>query len=70
MRIDVDLTEESHATAFGDGLGIMALACTSTGCLLAACSPGERGTPAEDIGVGIADELLEDITAGGCVDRW
>jgi len=40
------------------------------GCLLGAAAPGRRGVSAEQIGSQAAQELLEDLKHGGCVDRW
>lgn len=70
VDIRVELTDEAPADAFGDGTGILAVARTSTGCLLGAAAVGERGKQAQQVGAAAAAELVEDIQSGGCVDRW
>jgi RNA 3'-terminal phosphate cyclase (ATP) len=70
VDISVALTDEVPAAAFGDGTGMLALARTSGGCLQGAAAVGERGKPAQQVGAEAAAQLLEDIAAGGCVDRW
>ncbi len=43
---------------------------TSTGCLLGASGIGERGVQAEQIANTAADELIEAVCSGACVDQW
>ena len=37
---------------------------------MGAAGLGERGKPAEAVGDGAAEELVQDLQTGGCVDRW
>lgn len=66
----VEITDETAASACGDGCGILLVAETSEGCLLGAASVGAKGRQAQQVGADAAADLLQDIRAGGCVDRW
>ena len=70
VSIQCDTLRESPDRAFGDGTGIIVVAETSTGCLLGASGIGERGVPAEQIACKAADELVEAVYSGACVDQW
>lgn len=61
-----ELQRDHHGT---DGCGIQITAATSTGCLISASGLGEKGLPAEEVGQNAAKKLIEDVTAGGCVDE-
>lgn len=63
-------TQETDPKAMGEGTGILIVARTESGCLLGGSALGKKGTPAEDVGSTAAEELLEDLSHGGCVDRW
>ena len=52
------------------GAGVLVVAETTTGCLLAASGIGERGVQAEDVAAKACDELIEVIESGACVDQW
>ncbi|KAF5840427.1 hypothetical protein DUNSADRAFT_16804 [Dunaliella salina] len=66
--ITQEAVQESKETAFGEGGGCLATAATSTGCLLGAARPLERGTPPEATAVLVAGELAAAIESGACVD--
>jgi RNA 3'-terminal phosphate cyclase (ATP) len=61
------VTEE---TATGNGLGILVVAKTTTGCILAGsalCKPKQK---ADVAGETAAKELWDALSSGGCVDHW
>lgn len=70
IPIECESVAETSDTAFGDGTGIVMVAETSTGCLLGASGIGERGVQAEQIANTAADELIDAICSGACVDQW
>jgi len=43
---------------------------TDTGCILAGSSLGAKGKRAEAVGIEAAEELLRNISHGGCVDEY
>lgn len=54
----------------GSGSGIMLWAETDTGCVLGGSGLGSKGTDAATVGRGAADELIQAIKGGGCVDEY
>lgn len=70
IPLECETVAETSDTAFGDGTGIVMVAETSTRCLLGASGIGERGVQAEQIANTAADELIEAIYSGACVDQW
>ena len=70
IPIECETMREGSDTAFGDGTGILMVAETSTGCLLGASGIGERGVQAEQIATTAAEELVEAVCSGACVDQW
>jgi len=54
----------------GDGVSLILVAHTDTGCLLAASCVGERGLPAEEMAAKCAAQLEANMDAGGCVDEY
>lgn len=70
IPIECETVREGSDRAFGDGTGILLVAESSTGCLLGASGIGERGVPAEQIATTAADELVEAVCSGACVDQW
>mmetsp|Transcript_7216 Transcript_7216/g.15752 ORF Transcript_7216/g.15752 Transcript_7216/m.15752 type:complete len:378 (-) Transcript_7216:519-1652(-) len=61
---------EPAERAYGDGCGILLVAETSTGCLLAGSAKGQRGVASEAVAATASSELLEELEAGACVDQW
>jgi len=64
----IDVVQEPKAV--GHGLGILVVARTTTGCLLAGsalCGPKQR---ADETGIRAAQELIDTLNDGGCVDDW
>lgn len=66
----VHYTQSTDPSAVGDGTGILIVARTASGCLLGGSAVGKRGVPAEEVGATAANELIEDLSHSGCVDRW
>jgi RNA 3'-terminal phosphate cyclase (ATP) len=64
----IDIVRE--ANAIGDGSGILIVAKTTTGCLLAGSALGETKKRGHVVGREAAEELIETIEDGGCVDEW
>jgi RNA 3'-terminal phosphate cyclase len=60
----------AQGSYIGEGCGIILCAETSTGCVLAASALGERKMTAEQVGEKVANELVEQIRHGGCVDEY
>ncbi|GKY92851.1 hypothetical protein MPSEU_000254700 [Mayamaea pseudoterrestris] len=63
-----DIVTES--SAIGNGLGILVIAKTSAGCLLAGSSLCKPKQSAIEAGEAAAKELWDALCAGGCVDDW
>jgi RNA 3'-terminal phosphate cyclase (ATP) len=60
----------SESSAIGNGLGILVIAKTNTGCILAGSSLCKPKQNASDAGEAAAKELWNALCAGGCVDDW
>jgi RNA 3'-terminal phosphate cyclase (ATP) len=56
--------------AVGSGLGILIVAKTTTGCLLAGSSLSAPKKVAGQVGIEAATELYATLQDGGCVDEW
>jgi len=68
VNIDITARKESEQTAVATGSGIIIVATTSTGCILAGQALGERGKPAEEVGQQAGKELLNELKREACVD--
>lgn len=69
-RIQISTEIVTEPDAVGSGLGILLVATTTSGCRLGAstlCKPKQK---AHQAGVTAAQELLDAIQQGGCVDLW
>jgi RNA 3'-terminal phosphate cyclase (ATP) len=64
----VDVVTERNAV--GTASGILVVARTSTGCLLAGSALGRPDRSARATGQDAAQELRDAVRAGGCVDDW
>jgi RNA 3'-terminal phosphate cyclase (ATP) len=60
----------TETAAVGNGLGILLVATTSTGCRLGGSALCGRGQDAATMGQQAADELVQAWRDGGCVDDW
>jgi RNA 3'-terminal phosphate cyclase (ATP) len=54
----------------GNGMGILVVAKTTTGCLLAGSAISSPNEKAHAVGIKAAEELWRTIVNGGCVDEW
>eukprot|EP00043_Microstomoeca_roanoka_P025620 m.9262 g.9262 ORF g.9262 m.9262 type:complete len:378 (+) comp5685_c0_seq1:63-1196(+) len=70
VPIEIDVVSESPGKATGTGAGIIVIAETTTGCLLAGSCVVERSQRAEASAETAAHMLLENIAHGGCVDEY
>ncbi|XP_067678311.1 RNA 3'-terminal phosphate cyclase-like [Haliotis asinina] len=70
VPISKDVVKEPDHAAVGTGTGIIIVAETSTGCLLAGSALGKKGVPAEKVGIDAAQMLLDNLAHGGCVDDY
>jgi len=70
VRIDIESYKEDVETARDTGSGIVLVARTSTGCVLGGSALGSPRVSAEVTGRKAAEELLEAVEAGGCVDKY
>ena len=69
VPIEIDVVKERNVV--GSGLGILVTATTTTGCRLAGSALGHPKTmTAQQAGVAAAQELLQSLQDGGCVDEW
>ena len=68
--ITQEVTREGEETALGDGGGVLLVAESDAGRLWGASALWERGVPAGSAGRQAAEELLEVLASGACVDQW
>lgn len=65
----VQETKKNKQTAFGDGAGMLLVAHTTSGCILAGSGQVDKGVKVHEIGKKAAEELLRAVTTGVCVDE-
>nr|KAF6414247.1 RNA 3'-terminal phosphate cyclase [Molossus molossus] len=70
LYVNIQPVQEPKDQAFGNGSGIIVIAETSTGCLLAGSSLGKRGVNADKVGIEAAEMLLANLRYGGAVDEY
>lgn len=70
LYVNVQPVQEPRDGAFGNGSGIIIVAETSTGCLLAGSALGKRGVSADKVGIDAAEMLLANLRHGGAVDEY
>uniref|UniRef100_A0A8V5G4P5 RNA 3'-terminal phosphate cyclase n=2 Tax=Melopsittacus undulatus TaxID=13146 RepID=A0A8V5G4P5_MELUD len=68
LYINIQPVREPDDQAFGTGSGIIVVAETSTGSLLAGSSLGKRGKNSDKVGIEAAEMLLRNLKHGGTVD--
>jgi RNA 3'-terminal phosphate cyclase (ATP) len=68
VPINVEVITEQNA--FGSGCGILCVATTYSGCRLAGSALGSPKKKAEEVGREAAQELMQTLLDGGCVDEW
>lgn len=70
IYVNIQPLQEPKDKAFGNGNGIIIVAETSTGCILAGSALGKRGVSADRVGLEAAEMLLMNLRHGGCVDQY
>jgi len=70
VPVNIETYKEDYNSAPNSGSGIVLVAKTSTGCILGGSALGAPRTSPEDTGVKAAEELLEAVECGGCVDKY
>ncbi|PSN31248.1 RNA 3'-terminal phosphate cyclase, partial [Blattella germanica] len=70
VDVKIERYKEDPEVAVGNGSGIILVSETSAGCLLGGCALGRRELKAEQVGQNAADELLQSINCGACVDSY
>lgn len=70
VSIVQDVIREGEATAMGDGGGLLIVAESTSGRMWGASALWERGVPPGSAGKAAAEELLEALCSGSCVDQW
>ncbi|XP_070252370.1 RNA 3'-terminal phosphate cyclase [Myotis yumanensis] len=70
LYVNIQPVQEPRDHAFGNGSGIIVVAETSTGCLLAGSALGKRGVNADKVGIDAAEMLLANLRHGGAVDEY
>jgi RNA 3'-terminal phosphate cyclase (ATP) len=70
VQYEADIVKEPQHNHVGAGSGIIVVAETTTGCLIAGSALGKKGVPAEQVGQEAVDSLLEDLTSEACLDQY
>lgn len=70
VDIQVQITRETKDTAWGNGCAINITATTSTGCILAGSSLGEKGKTGFEMGSEAANQLTSNLNHGGALDEF
>jgi len=70
VDINIETYKEAAQSSFGNGSGIVIVAKTSTGCILGGSALGSPKVSPQDTGKKCAEELLEAVECGGCVDKY
>lgn len=70
VRINIETYKEAQNASYGNGSGIVLVAKTSTGCILGGSALGSPKVTPRDTGKKCAEELLEAVECGGCVDKY
>ena len=69
IEIESVLAPESESP-MGEGVFLILLAHTSTGCILGSSSLGERGLQSETVAERCVESLTDNIYTGGCMDEY
>ena len=70
VPLNIETYKESPGAAACNGSGLVEVAVTSTGCVLGGSALGSHRTQPEETGRRAAEQLLESIESGGCVDKF
>jgi RNA 3'-terminal phosphate cyclase (ATP) len=68
--INIPYVKELPAEAHGFGSGIVLWAETANGCRIGGSSIGKKGVDPADVGKEAAEELVQNLKHGGCVDEY
>jgi len=68
IQANIDTVKEPD-NSIGNGNGIILMAETSTGCLLASTALGKKGVSAERVGQEAAEKLIQNIQSGSTCDE-
>jgi RNA 3'-terminal phosphate cyclase (ATP) len=68
-RIDLEWYEAANNHHLGPGSGIALYAETGSGAIIGADAIGERGKPAENVGLEAVEKLIAEVKSGTPVDR-
>jgi RNA 3'-terminal phosphate cyclase (ATP) len=68
-EVAIEVRQPPREEAPHPGFSLLLIAEFAGGARLGASAVGEKGEPAERVGARCAEELLEDVEAGGCADR-
>lgn len=68
--IDIKIQIRRHTHAVGSGSGIFIVTETSTGCILGGSALGHPKEIPHETGIKAANEILDSVLSGGCVDVW
>jgi RNA 3'-terminal phosphate cyclase (ATP) len=67
---DIEAESVTEHETTGSGLGLLIIATTTTGCLLAGSALSSPKKKAKDVALEACDELFSILQNGGCVDDW
>ena len=70
IPIDIEIVKEPDHTYNGTGTGIIVIAETTTGCILAGSALGKKGITAEAVGLEAVQQLIDDLSHEACVDQF
>eukprot|EP00092_Neocalanus_flemingeri_P019123 GFUD01020714.1.p1 GENE.GFUD01020714.1~~GFUD01020714.1.p1 ORF type:complete len:405 (+),score=120.76 GFUD01020714.1:115-1329(+) len=70
VPVNIETYKEDSGSAPHSGSGIVLVAKTSTGCILGGSALGAPRISPEETGMKAAEELLEAVECGGCVDKY
>lgn len=68
VKLEMEVVKEKSAV--GAGSGLMLVAETDTGCLLAGSALGQKKVKPAAVATEAAEMLIENVEAGGCVDEY
>lgn len=70
VDVNIERVKEKEGSYIGVGTGIIIIAETTTGCLLAGSALGSRGVPAENVAKEAVESLKHDLDYESCVDQY
>ncbi|KAI0075469.1 RNA 3'-terminal phosphate cyclase [Panus rudis PR-1116 ss-1] len=70
VQVDITAVREKPENAVGSGSGIVLWAESANGCVIGGSALGSKGKDPAKVGNAAADELIRNLTHGGCVDEY